>query len=189
MQTKVIKWSKRLKWVILIALIWRVILVGVYLPQMFSNDTWTDTAVLQEISEDINQWIDTSESNIVLKEEALVEYKELMVNFYAMRLTQEIMVIALLTIGYILMTKLARGQIFNKGVYKLIQLTGSIIVIGSMLISTIGNVETGIELLAFTDHIGIHLDLYMLIVGLTIMIAAYILKYAKFLQDEYDMTL
>ncbi len=188
MEVKICKWSKILKWIIGILILWYVVGLSHSLPEIFSSDEWSNEYITQEIYEEMNQYIDIEQSDVTLKDDVVHTYRIEKKSYYAKRLTEIACDLILFIFGFIITSKLSKKVVFDEMICKLVKSYGVILCIASFVIPSLGHVETAIGLFVGFG-IDIYLDFYRLGCGFVCILLAYVLRHGQFLQEEYDTVL
>lgn len=188
MEEKICKWSKILKWLIILALIWYVIGLCQSVPQIFLAEEWTQEYATQDIMQQLQQYIDIDQSSITLQS-GIENIYLLEKKYYIIKRFAEIICNMLIFIFGLLVTRrLSKQVIFDDAIWRLAKWSGLTICISSIVIPTLGHIDTGITLLGGTGF-DISVDFYRLGCGIAFILLAYVLRYGQFLQEEYNTTL
>lgn len=188
MEVKICKWSKILKWTIVFAIIWYILGLSNSLPQIFSAEEWTAEYAMQEILQEVGQYIDSEQSTLVLSEAGAQNYLVGKKQFISKRLAEIVCDLILFGFGFVITRRLARRAVFDHTICTLVGWSGMLICMSSFVVPSLGHVDTGIALLEGFGF-DIFLDFYRLGCGFAFILVAYVLRHGQFLQEEYDTTL
>ncbi len=188
METKIKKWSRNLKWLLVSAMVWYGIGFVVQLPDFLAPENWTIECATRDIIEELDKYIDTQESAIILRTDAVKQYLRQQSYYLCGRVAEIIFNMAIFMIGFVITRRLSKQVVFDNYICSRTRWMGIIICISSIVIPTLGRQHSSLVILGGFG-LDIVADWYRLGCGVAVMLLAHLLQRGQFLQEEYDTTL
>lgn len=183
LESKIYKWCKLLKLIFIFSLLYYIIQIGVDFPQILSNDEWSDKYTRNEIEKEINIYVDTENSVIKLRSDAIAKYLNAKKFFFAKRISEIICNVLLISIGIIITTQISKGKFIDSKISISIRWCGILMIVSSLVIPTLGHVETGLTVFQ-GSILEFSLDFYRLEWGLSLILLSYLLQYVQTIHEK-----
>lgn len=113
MEVKIKKWSKILKWLLVSALVWYGIGIVVQLPDFLASEKWTIEYATQDIIQQLDSYIDTEASSIILKEDAVKQHLVGKSYYLYGRIAEIIFNMIIFIMGFVITRKLSKEVGFD----------------------------------------------------------------------------
>lgn len=183
MESKIYKWCKVLKWIFIFSLLYYIIQICTVFPQILSEEVWSIKYATKEIEKEINMYVDTENSVINLRSDAVNNYLVEKKQYCAKRIAEVICNVILISIGIIITTQISKGKYSDCRISIAIRWGGVLMLISSLVIPTLGHVETGLTIFK-GFALEFSLDFYRLEWGLSLVLLSYLLQYGQILHES-----